>query len=140
AGSSADGTLHVDQAQTSVSVSAPTVTYNANGTVTVTVNNISGTSAVPAGSVTLSGDGIGSAQTMTLSGGSATFTITSPTAGDHSLPVPSPGAANLASSTADSTLHVNKAGTSVAADAPTVTYNANGTVTVTVSNVSGTSA
>src|SRR5262249_40622643 len=139
AGSSADGTLHVDQAQTSIGISAPTVTYNSDGTVTVTVSNISGTSAVPAGSITLSGDDIGSAQTKTLSGRSATFTITSPLAGDHSLHVDYSGDANFFGSSADSNLHVNKAGTSVAADAPTVTYNADGTVTVTVSNVSGTS-
>src|SRR5439155_13730587 len=45
---------------------------------------------------------------------------------------------NFAASSATGTLHVNAAATTTAISAPTITYNANGSVTVTVSSGAGT--
>jgi hypothetical protein len=134
AASSADATLNVNQAPTTVTITAPTVTYNANGIVTLMV----GTSGAPAptGYVTLSVDG-GAAQSATLNAGTATFTLTSPSTGDHTLHAVYAVQGNYAGSSADGVLHVNSAATSVTISAPTVTYNSNGIVTVSVTASAG---
>src|SRR5439155_24893116 len=58
--------------------------------------------------------------------------------GDHSLNANYPAQGNFAASSATGTLHVNPAATTTAISAPTVTYNANGSVTVTVASAAGT--
>ncbi|TAK57791.1 MAG: T9SS type A sorting domain-containing protein [Bacteroidetes bacterium] len=133
AASSTSGTIQVNRAATTTALSAPAITYNANGTVTVTVSSSAGT---PAGNVSLSVDG-SIATTMALTSGSATFTITSPSAGDHSLNAAYAAQGNFDSSSITGNLHVNLAPVTVAISAPTVTYNSNGLVTVTVSSAAG---
>jgi hypothetical protein len=135
AASTADATLNVNQAPTTVSIAAPTVTYNGNGTVTLTV----GTSGAPtpSGTVTLSVDG-GAEQSATLAAdGTAVFTLTSPSAGDHTLHAAYAMQGNYGGSSADGMLHVDPAATSIVVSAPTVTYNADGIVTLTVSAAAG---
>jgi hypothetical protein len=130
-------TVNANQSATSVAISAPAVTYNANGSVTVTVSSVDGT---PSGTVSLIVDG-DSAHPLagTLDGsGNALFTLASPAAGDHTLEAAYAAQGNFAGSAADASLHVDQAATTVGVSAPTVTYNTNGTVTVTVSSASGT--
>jgi hypothetical protein len=134
AGSSTDGRLVVNPAATSVAVDAPTVTYNGDGTVTVTVSPQRSGVPTPTGSVTLTVDGDSArAQTKTLADGQATFSLSSPDAGDHTLSVSYAPTSDYLASTGSATLHVNPAATQVSIDAPTITYNADGVVTVTVS-------
>jgi len=116
--------------------SAPAVTYPANDIVTVTVSSIAGT---PTGNATLSVDG-GSPLSQPLDGsGMATFTITSPSAGSHSLSASYAAQGNFAASgPAAGNLVVNAAATTATISAPTVTYPANGVVTVTLSSTAGT--
>jgi hypothetical protein len=118
AASSATGTLHVNPAPTSASISAPTITYNANGLVTVTVSS---GALTPTGNVSLSVD-YGGATTQALVSGSATFTIPSPSAGDHALSANYGAQGNFAASSAAGMLHVNKRAT-----ATTVTFGTNPT-------------
>jgi hypothetical protein len=66
---------------TTTTISAPMAVIPNNATVTVTV---SASGATPTGSVSLIVDG-GTAMTQTLSNGKATFTITAPTAGSHTV-------------------------------------------------------
>ena len=138
--SSAEGTLHVNTAATTTSISAPRITYNANGSVTVTESSTAGTVT---GSVSLSVDG-GTAVSKPLTGGSATFTSTdiatlsSLGAGDHSLSAIYAAQGNFSASSIPGTLHVNAAATTTSISAPTITYNANGSVTVMVSSTAGT--
>src|SRR5262249_31587790 len=136
---STTGTLVVNAADTSVSIAAPQVTYNRDATVTVTVG--SGTAPTPTGSVTLTVDG-GSPQTAMVSGAQAIFTVSSAAAGNHSLSASfTPDSTNYnASSQTGVTLQVNATQTKTAIVAPTFTYNEPGTVTVTASNQSGTTA
>src|SRR5439155_4641244 len=63
---------------------------------------------------------------------------TSPSAGDHSLSASYAEQGNFAASGSPGTLHVNAAATTTAISAPTITYNANGSVTVTVTSTAGT--
>jgi len=131
--SNGSNSLTVGTATTTTAItSAAAITYNANGSVTVTVSSAAGT---PTGNATLTVDG-GAPLTQALNGsGVATFTITSPSAGDHSLSASYAAQGNFAASgPASGTLHVNPAGTTTAISAPTVTYNANGSVTVTVTS------
>lgn len=135
AASSADATLNVNQAPTTVSIVAPTVTYNGDATVTVIVGTTG--APTPIGTVTLAVDG-GTEQSATLNAdGRATFTVTSPTAGNHTLHAVYAVQGNYAGSSADSTLHVNPAPTVIAIGAPTVTYNSDAIVTLTVSAPAG---
>ncbi|HTP05393.1 MAG TPA: Ig-like domain repeat protein, partial [Nitrospirota bacterium] len=121
----------VNPVPTTTLISAPTVTYNANGSVTVTVSSVVST---PTGSVSLSVDG-GAATTLALSNGSASFTITSPNVGIHTLNASYAGQANFGtSSNTISTLTVNPAPTTTTINAPGVPFGSNGTVTVTVSS------
>ncbi len=123
-------TQTVNQAATTTLISAPAVTYNANGTVTVTVT--SGALAVT-GNVSLSVDS-GAATTLPLSNGSASFTITSPSVGSHTLSASYATQGNFGASSNTGNLTVNPAPTSTSISAPAVAYGANGIVTVTVSS------
>jgi hypothetical protein len=138
AASSSTGSLVVNQAATTTSINASTVTYNANGVVTVTISAPAGVPA-PSGTVTLVVDGNnGSPLSATLNGsGVATFTLTSPSAGSHNLSVSYASQGNYAASSATGTLVVNQAATTTSISAPTVTYNANGVVTVTIGAPTG---
>ena len=120
---------------TTTTISAPTVSYDANASVTVMVTSSAGT---PIGSVALSVDG-GAPITQALVNGSTIFTLTSPAAGDHDLSATYPGQGNdFGASSATGTLHVNPAGTTTTITAPTVTFNANASVTVKVTSPVGT--
>ncbi len=127
--------LTVTPASTSITVTAPTVTYNAAGSVTVAVSSAGG---VPTGSVALSVDG-GAASSLPLSAGSATFSISSPSAGDHSLGAAYAAQGNFAASSATATLHVNKASTStaVASSANPSAFGQSVTLTASVTSGSG---
>ncbi len=133
-GSSASGTLGVGVGATTMTLSAPAVTYNANGLVTITVNS---TGAVPTGDVSLSVDG-NTAVTQTLTGGATTFTLTSPSAGPHTLSATYATQGNFLGSSASGTLNVNQAATTTSIAAPGITYGTDGSVTVMVSSTSGT--
>ena len=132
--SSASGTLGVGVGATTMTLSAPTVTYGANGIVTVTVSSATGT---PTGNVSLTIDG-GTAVVQELTGGSTTFTIPSPSAGSHTLNAAYAAQGAFGASSASGTLIVNQASTTTTITAPAVTYGANGIVTVTVSSATGT--
>ena len=119
---------------TTMSLSAPGVTYGANGIVTVTVSSATGT---PTGNVSLSVDG-GTAAVQDLIGGSAAFTIPSPSEGTHTLNAAYAAQGNFGASSASGTLGVGPGATTMTLSAPTVTYGANGIVTVTVSSATGT--
>ena len=132
--SSGNGTLQVNQASDSASISAPAVTYNANGAVTVTVSSSAGT---PGGSVSLTVDS-GPPSAQTLDGtGAATFAITSPNAGSHTLSASYSAQGNFGATGAAGTLQVIPASTGITVSAPTVTYPANGTVTVQMTSAAG---
>ena len=132
--SSASGTLNVNRAATTTTITAPSVTYGANGIVTVTVSSAT---ATPTGNVSLSVDG-GAATTQALVNGSTTFTITSPSAGSHTLNAAYAVQGNFGASSASGSLGVGAGATTMTLSAPTVTYGANGIVTVTVSSATGT--
>ena len=119
---------------TTMSLSAPGVTYGANGIVTVTVSSATGT---PTGNVSLSVDG-GTAAVQDLIDGSAAFTIPSPSEGTHTLNAAYAAQGNFGASSASGTLGVGPGATTMMLSAPTVTYGANGIVTVTVSSATGT--
>jgi len=119
---------------TTMSLSAPAVPYGTDGSVTVTVSSVAGT---PTGNVSLSVDG-GTPMTQTLAGGSTTFTIPSPSVGTHTLNAAYAEQGNFGASSASGTLGVGQGATAMSLIAPTITYGANGSVTVTVSSASGT--
>ncbi len=133
--SSASGTLGVGVGATTMTLSAPAVTYGANGIVTVTVSSAAGT---PTGNVSLSVDG-GAATTQALVGGSTTFTIPSPSAGSSYLKRSVCCAGRLRSKFGlrhpDCKSRQRRRRRSAA---PAVTYGSNGIVTVTVSSATGT--
>ena len=122
----------VNQVPTTMSISAPAVTYNANGIVTVTVT--SSVSSAVTGSVSLSVDGA-AATTQTLSNGSASFTITSPSVAaspGHTLSASYAAQGNFGASSGTGNLTVNPMPTTMSISAPAIAYGANGTVTVTM--------
>jgi photosystem II stability/assembly factor-like uncharacterized protein/subtilisin-like proprotein convertase family protein len=92
-------------APTATGVDAPTITFPADGVVTVDVTSPAGTVG---GVVMLSVDA-GSPLTQTLSGGSATFTLPSPSGGAHALNVTYPRQMTFERSSASGVLLVNKA-------------------------------
>ena len=95
------------------------------------------TAPTPTGIVTLSVDG-GTDQSATLAAdGTATFTLSSPTAGDHTLHAAYAEQGDYAGTTADSTLHVDRASSSIIVSCPTVTYGSSGIVTLLVSAPAG---
>jgi YVTN family beta-propeller protein len=121
---------------TSISISAPTITYPAAGVVQVTVSALSGT---PTGNATLSVDN-GSALSAPLNAsGMATFTINGLSATTHSLNANYAAQGNFAASgPAMGSLVVSPAATGISISAPTVTYPAAGVVKVTVTSAGGT--
>jgi hypothetical protein len=119
---------------TTTSITAPAVTYPAIGLVTVSVSS----ATIPTGSVALSVDG-GAAQSAVLdAAGKAIFSLAGLAAGNHSLSASYAAQGGFAASSASGTLTVNPAATSVGVSAPAITYNANGSVTITVSSAAGT--
>jgi hypothetical protein len=68
---------------TGMTIQSPAITYGANGVITVSVEATTGTVS-PTGNVTLAVDG-GAPLMQTLSAGSATFNLTAPAAGSHTL-------------------------------------------------------
>ena len=132
--SSASGNLLVNRAATTTTLTAPSVMYGSNGIVTVTVSSATGT---PTGNVSLSVDGA-AATTQGLINGSTTFTISSPSAGSHTLNAAYAVQGNFGASSASGSLDVGVGATTMTLSAPTVTYGANGSVTVTVSSATGT--
>ena len=102
----ATGSLTVSPASTSISISAPTVTYPANASIQVTVSSSGGT---PTGSVSLTVNS-GTPMTGTLSSGVATFTLTSPSPGTYNLSASYAAQGNFAASgPVTGTLMVNPA-------------------------------
>ncbi len=130
--SAADSTkaLTVTPAPTSLVLTAPTVTYSSNGLVSVTVGSTAG---VPMGNVALSVDG-GAASSLPLSAGSATFTINSPNAGDHTLSASYAAQGNFAASSTTGNLHVNGTSTwtALASSINPATFGQSVTLTATV--------
>lgn len=107
-----------DPAATTVSISAPPVTFPADGSVTVTVGSAGGTVT---GSVSLSVDG-GGLITQALSSESSVFTITGLSAGDHTLIASYAAGGNFAAGSNTGALHVNKA-------TPIITWPGPGAIT-----------
>ncbi len=132
--SSVVGTLGVGVGATTMTLSAPTVTYSTNGSVTVTVSSPTGT---PTGGVSLIVDN-GAATTQGLINGFTTFTITSPSAGTHTLFAAYAAQGNFGASSTSGALLVNQAATTTIITAPAVSYGTDGSVTVTVSSAAGT--
>jgi hypothetical protein len=125
----------VNQAPTTTSINAPSVSSGAHGMVYVTVS--SGILLVT-GNVSLYVDGSATPLTGSLSSGVATFDIGIPSAGDHSLSASYAAQGNFGGSSGNGTLTVGQATTTTSINAPAITYNANGAVTVSVSSISGT--
>jgi hypothetical protein len=117
---------------TTTAISSPTVTYSANAVVTVAVTEATGT---PTGTVTLVVNG-GVPIEGTLSTGQAQFTITGPSAGDHTLSANYPAQGNFAASNATGMLHVDGSRTDVdPVSFSSATYSiseANGSATIDV--------
>jgi hypothetical protein len=129
---SATGTLVVNVATTSLTMSAPEIFFGQNGTVIVKVSSPAGN---PAGNVALTVDGgLRSAQffTQALSAGSATFTIPAPTVGGHSLLATFAAQGCFESKSDTGTLVVKVAPTRMGINAPEIIFGLNGIVTVKV--------
>ncbi len=124
---SRDFVLVVNLIGTSLTISAPAITYGANGLVTVTVSSAGGT---PGGSVALSVDG-GPAQVQALAGGATTFTLAGPGAGPHSLSATYAAKGNYAAGGNVANLVVNRAGTTTTLLPPTGTPAPGQTLTLT---------
>jgi hypothetical protein len=134
AGSTATGTETVLGTPTSLTINAPSVAFPNPASVTITVASSSDTSGSTG---TLAIDG-GAAQSATLLGGAATFTLAGLSAGSHSLAGNFPAQGNFAASSNSATLNVTGAGTQVSISAPAVAFPANAQVPVTVSSSAGT--
>lgn len=91
---------------TAIAINAPAVIYGANGVVTVAMTATPNT-FTPTGNVTLAVDG-GTATSQALVNGSATFTITSPNAGTHTLLAQYATQGGFQASTASGSLVVNQ--------------------------------
>lgn len=130
-GSTGTGSFTITPAPSTTSVTAPTITYAANGAITVTVTSAPGT--VP-GNVTLTVDG-GAPLTQALSGGSTTFTVASPNAGDHALVAAFSAQGNFAASSATGNLHVNQSPTATTLTSTPSAQAAGQTVTLTATVV-----
>jgi hypothetical protein len=128
----------VKSAATTISISAPAITYPANGLVTVSVAAQDPSAGTPSGNVTLSVDG-GTALSQSLVNGSTTFTIAGPTAINHTLSTSYAAQNNFAASgPVTGTLVVSAAATMTSVSAPPVIYPTNALITVTVSSGAGT--
>jgi hypothetical protein len=89
---------------TAITINAPSVVYGNNGIVTVNVNSSAG---IPGGNVALSVD-VGSAVSQPLSSGSAMFTVSKPSAGDHLLNATYAAQGYFYGSSGTGKLHVDK--------------------------------
>jgi large repetitive protein len=116
-----------DPAATTASILAASLTYGANATVTVSVGAMTGT---PTGSVALSLDN-GTATTQALSNGSATFTITKPTAGSHTLTATYAAQNSFPASSSSGTLSVSPRTLTVTVTGNNKAYDGTTTATVT---------
>ena len=105
---------------TTTTISAPAVTYGQNGIVTLTVAPTVGTFS-PTGNVTLSVDG-NPATSQLLVAGSASFTITAPTAGNHVLAASYAAQNGFLASTNSGMLVVNSAPLTITASSGSMTY------------------
>jgi hypothetical protein len=105
---------------TNTALTAPGITYGVDGVITVAVAQTTGTLA-PTGSVTLTVDG-GAPLTQPLSAGSATFTMTTPAAGSHTLVANYAAQNGFQSSTGNGTLVVSGAPLTITASSGTMTY------------------
>ena len=115
----ATGSLVVSPAATSISISAPTVTNPANASIKVTVSSSAGT---PTGSVSLTVNN-GTPMTGTLSGGVATFTLTSPSPGTYNLSAKYAAQGNFAASgPVTGTLTVNSAASTLKISPPALSF------------------
>ncbi|MGZ5508843.1 MAG: choice-of-anchor D domain-containing protein, partial [Limisphaerales bacterium] len=92
---------------TAIAINAPTITYGVNGSVILTVSSTP-TGFTPTGNVTLTVDG-GTPLSQPLAGGTATFTLTAPTAGSHALVANYATQGGFQASTASGTLAVSGA-------------------------------
>jgi hypothetical protein len=134
-----DVTLDVGSSlvSTTTQISAPPVTYPSDATVTVSVTSNSGT---PTGNVTLSVDN-GPATSAALANGAATFTISSPSVGTHSLAADYAVQGNFDASSGTASLAVNNpiaSTTSFTATPNPSSYGQTVTLTGTVTSTSGT--
>ncbi len=116
------GTLSVNAAATTTSISAPTTSFGTNGMVTVTVAAADPTAGTPTGNVSLTVDA-GSAVSQALMNGSTTFTVSNLNAGDHALSASYAAQNNFNGSSATSNLHVNQAQATLSFDNLTFTYD-----------------
>lgn len=105
---------------TTTTVTAPAIIYGADGIVTVDVAS-SPTGFTPAGTVTLSVDG-GAPISAALTGGSATFTLTAPAAGSHTLAANYAAQSMFQASSGNGTLNVAAASLTITASSDTMTY------------------
>lgn len=103
--SSGVGSLLINPAATTTTITAPAVTFPANALVTVQVTSAAGTVA---GNVSLSVDGA-LPIVQPLATGATTFTVFSPAVGSHTLVASYAAQGNFASSGANGTLTVNPA-------------------------------
>jgi FtsP/CotA-like multicopper oxidase with cupredoxin domain len=106
-------------ASTAASISAPTIIYGQDGVVTVSVASPQVT-PVP-GTVTLSVDG-GAPLSAALASGSATFTLTAPSAGSHTLSAAFAAQGGFTASSATGTLTVTPAALTITASSAAMTY------------------
>ena len=118
---------------TSVGITAPTITYNANGIVTITVSSTPA-GFTPTGNVTLTVDG-GTPISQALASGSSTFTLIAPNAGTHTLLAAYATQGGFQGSTATGTLVVNGAPVTITASTNTMIYG--GTVPIITATVTG---
>jgi hypothetical protein len=94
---------------TAITLNAPSVVYGKNGIVTVSVSS---SAVTPEGNVALSVDG-GSAVSQPLSSGSTTFTVSKPSAGDHTLNAAYAAQGYFYGSSGTGKLSVGKAGQTI---------------------------
>jgi hypothetical protein len=105
---------------TAIAINAPTITYGVDGSVILTVSSTPA-GFTPAGNVTLTVDG-GTPLSQPLAGGTATFTLTAPTAGSHALVANYATQNGFQASTASGTLVVTGAPLTITASNGTMIY------------------
>ena len=106
-------------ANTAVVISAPAITYGQNGVVTLSLSSAQVTPV--AGTVTLSVDG-GAPLSQSLVNGSATFTLTAPSAGTHTLAANYAAQGGISAASASGSLVVNTAALTITASSGSMTY------------------
>lgn len=120
---------------TTLSILAPEVTVNSNATVVVVVTPGFGTVM---GNVDLVVDGGYWETHGPLQSGSASFVLPALSLGDHRLSATFVAQNGFAASSASGTLHVAPLATTIDLAAPAITYNADGSATVTITSPAGT--